>query len=141
VSRRRNEESPPASPQELDALLEDSRIEDWKEAGAPDPMAMWLDAQGPDAAPAADPSRAEWSTVGEVAARHRLSAKTVRRDIGAGRLQAHDGPPKPYRIKREDEDLWAEARRTPGARPRTPKSTPKRKPTTTFRDMVKKGSA
>lgn len=142
---RRRKVTAELSPSDVEALREQATHEDWLAEGAPDELDMVREIRrlrgerdDRDAGvPASASERGEWATVAEVAKRHRLSAKTVRRDIASGRLRAHDGPPKPYRIKREDEDVWAEARRTPGARSRTPKPSRTRKPASTFRDLAK----
>jgi hypothetical protein len=60
-----------------------------------------------------------WSTVQQVAARNQLSDKTIRKEIKAGHLKATvhpkgaTGKQARYRIKRDDEESWVEARGRP----------------------------
>lgn len=78
----------------------------------------------------------EWATVAQVAERHGYKPKTIRADIRAGRLVAHDGPPRPYRVHRDDEQAWAEQRRTGARRSRTaPRGPRPRGSASTFRDL------
>lgn len=122
-------------------LMEDAAIEDWKDAGAPTPMAMWQELQRQSNGEAASADLPEWLTVKEVAERYRWSAKTVRKDIREKRLIASNAAPgRPYRIRRSDADAWAEARRAPNRR--KPTQRPQRrtgtKATGSFRDLVQK---
>lgn len=91
------------------------------------------------AAPVAPaPAIPEWSTVAEVAARHHLAAKTIRKAISDGTLDATGSKHRPYRIHRDAEHAGVEARR---AGPRKPgaKSGRRRKSSaaSTFRDMAR----
>lgn len=90
-----------------------------------------------EVAGAVDPTPAipEWSTTAEVAARHKLSAKTIRKAIASGSLKASGSKHQPYRISRKSEHDWTEARRegpTRTARKRKSKASG-----TTFRDMAR----
>jgi excisionase family DNA binding protein len=84
----------------------------------------------------------ERSTVKEVAERHGLSDKTIRKYVHDGALKAEatnpDAPPKQrrWRIHRDDELAWIEARKADvrtAAKTRTNTS----RPTRTFRERVK----
>jgi excisionase family DNA binding protein len=91
---------------EEEALLEEGRIDQWI-AG--------IEA-GDDLSPS-PPISGEWATVQEVAARHRVTAKTIRKHIHDGRLKAVDHAPanadprhRRYRIHRDDETAWIAAK-------------------------------
>jgi hypothetical protein len=90
--------------------------------------------------PPSVPITGEWSTVKEVAARHRCSAKTVRARIHDGSLKAVDHAPAGsgsrqarYRIQRDAEIAWLEAK---GERRRSATAA-KAKAQTTFKELVK----
>jgi hypothetical protein len=59
----------------------------------------------------------EWSTMAEVAQRHRCSAKTIRKNRQDGTLKARclnpDAPEKQrrYRVHRDDELAWSECKK------------------------------
>lgn len=78
--------------------------------------------------PPAIPIDRDWSTVKQVAERHGCSEKTIRRARSEGTLKARainpDAPPRQrrYRIHRDDELAWVEAKKAvvrPPAAPRT----------------------
>jgi len=71
-------------------LAEQAAVEDWIEAGAPSPMAMWLRLRG-EAPPADDRPL----TVAQAAARERVSEKTIRRRLPQ---LAELDPPGAYKI-------------------------------------------
>jgi excisionase family DNA binding protein len=113
----------------------------------PPPTALmaWLDEQQPqkgppieDAhAPAATDDDSAWSTVAQVAERHRLSAKTVRAAVARGDLEAHrSGGRAPFRIHRDAEAAWVSARKVPTPRRAHPRRARKGQPQRRFRDMV-----
>ena len=88
--------------------------------------------------PPSVPITGEWSTVKEVAVRHRCSAKTIRARIHDGSLKAVDHSPagsgvrqRRYRIHRDAEVAWLEAK---GQRRR---GTAKAKAANTFKALVK----
>lgn len=97
-------------------------------------------ASGDEFAPReAAPALREWSTVAEVAARHKLAPKTIRGYIRTGELAAHGGPPQPYRVHRDDERAWDESRH--GTRASGPPTvSPKRAKArgSTFTDLARK---
>jgi hypothetical protein len=121
-------------------------VDKWMQAGAPDGMQMWLELQRRDrdggetpAPDAATPS--DWLTVAEVAETYRWSPKTVRADIGAGRLLASQpAPGRPYRVLRSDAEAWARARRAPSTQqPQRRTRRAASKPSGgSFRDLVRK---
>lgn len=81
----------------------------------------------------------EWSTVAEVAARHRCAPKTIRAEIRAGRLAFRDGPPRPYKIHRDAEREWIEQRQTGQRKTAAKTKTPKRgERRSTFSDLARK---
>jgi hypothetical protein len=92
--------------------------------------------------PASKPIEGEWSTVQEVAARHRLQPKTIRKYIHGGALKAidisssQDPRHRRYRIHRTDEEAWiaAKGQRTGSIRSRTNAKPAGR----SFRDLVSK---
>lgn len=84
------------------------------------------------------PIAAEWATTAEVAARHRLSTKTIRKAIASGALEAVGSKHQPYRIKREAEQAWIASRREGGARQTRHRKGRKAASGTTFRDMARK---
>jgi hypothetical protein len=91
-----------------------------------------------EVAGAVDPTPAipEWSTTAEVAARHKLSAKTIRRAIASGSLKASGSKHRPYRISRKAEQDWIEARREGPTRTARKRNASKASGTT-FRDMAR----
>jgi hypothetical protein len=100
-----------------------------------------LDA-GEDPEPAVAIKR-EWSTVKEVAQRHGCSEKTIRKHRREGNLKARalnpDAPPRQrrYRIHRDDELAWVEARKADVRKPssaRRAAGTPGKR---SFRERIK----
>ena len=88
---------------------------------------------------AAAPALPEWSTVAQVAARHHLSPKTIRKAIGDGQLDARGSKHQPYRIHRDAEYAWVEARRAgPKAAAKTGRGRRTPSAGSTFRDMARK---
>lgn len=85
----------------------------------------------------AKPLEAEWSTVKEVAARHRKSEKTIRRYIAEGLLKAHGDKHHPYRVHRDDEVAWINSARGRHIATRQRRAVKGKQPTTTFREMMK----
>ncbi len=71
---------------------EEIAIQDWIDAGAPSPMAMWLELQGKDA-----PKDDRPLTVKQAATRENVSDKTIRRWLP--RLQAME-PPGAHKVGR-----------------------------------------
>jgi hypothetical protein len=114
---------------EEDTMLEEARIDRWiaaMEAGEPAPSV---------------PITGEWSTVQEVAARHRCSAKTIRARIHDGSLKAVDQAPKGagarqarYRIHREAEEVWIRSKGEKGRATAARRA----KAGSTFRELVQK---
>jgi hypothetical protein len=98
----------------------------------------WIEKVEAGDRPASVPITGEWSTVQEVAARHRCSTKTIRARIHDGSLKAVDHSPAGsgsrqarYRIHRDAEVAWLEAK---GERRR---AAAKAKAGNTFRELVK----
>jgi len=84
------------------------------------------------------PAIPEWSTTAEVAARHKLSPKTIRKAIASGALKASGSKHQPYRISRKAEQDWIASRREGGARQTRQRKGRKVASGTTFRDMARK---
>jgi hypothetical protein len=121
-----------ARTQEEHDLIEMGRIDNWireLEAG--------------ESPPEPNPIPAEWSSVPEVAARHGLSPKTIRKAIRDGRLKAVDqgGVDDPrarrYRIHRDAEGDWI-ADRGGRKRERAARSAVTSPTGKSFREMVQK---
>lgn len=90
---------------EEDALLEQAAVEDW--------IGALLAGETPPPAPI----QGEWSTVQEVAARHRCATKTIRKAIHSGQLVAvnhaakgSDPRQSRYRIHRDAETAWIKSK-------------------------------
>jgi hypothetical protein len=78
------------SPAGVEYWQEEVAIQDWIEAGAPSPMAMWLELQGKPAPPDDQPL-----TVRQAATREKVSERTIRRRIHE--LAAME-PPGAYKV-------------------------------------------
>jgi excisionase family DNA binding protein len=106
----------------------------WLEQAEVDEWILALEAGEP---PPSVPISGEWSTVKEVAARHRLHPKTIRKAIHEKRLKATahgSGQQARYRIHRDAETAWIEGK---GERKRATAAR-KAKVGTTFKDLVAK---
>jgi hypothetical protein len=83
------------------------------------------------------PISGEWSTVREVAARHRKSEKTIRRYIAEGRLKAVGDKHHPYRIHKDHEIAWIKAQRGRTIDSKQKRAVAGKQPGTTFRGLVR----
>jgi hypothetical protein len=85
------------------------------------------------------PIKGDWSTVSEVATRHRCSPKTIRARIYDGSLKAVDHSPngsnprqRRYRIHRDAEEAWLRAKGEANRQMTTRKAAAR----STFKDMI-----